>query len=583
MANRLARSQLRQLALFQHLAPQHIDLISDIVQTKQIEPGEVIFGQGQPTQGLYLFVAGRAILIRTDPSGAEMALGEVGRGEYINERALYETGIETASLRAAEPTMLLLLTRAALLTLLAEHPDVRAALGERFAAPAPQPEEKPRLFRGQRPEEIILHIFRRHWWAIVRNTWIVGVVGIVGLLLAHWVSGTSGLIGLIVGIITLALMGGLLYYLYYEWQDDGIIITDQRVIRVWNTLLTFQNNVSEIPLNRVLEVNAEIPPGNPFAQIFRFGSIHIRTAGQAGTVSLNIIPTPERVQAAIFAERDRFRSQVEKRAQDVLQAEVGRAIGIDTAEIPAVGPEPTAAPPQLSPVGPRFARTRFINADGDLVYRKHLRVWASHIMLPALVILGGLIALVAALSSNVLTLVTVPLAFVILLGGIGWFYISDWDWRNDTYVLGSNTITLTRMRPLWLQNQVDQISLSQIDNVVSEVNGLINTLFNWGRVEIYLIGANPDEGKVIDMIYDPPTLREQISTRQEAIKAQQQAEEQQEQRASMQAVLAAYHKLTTDEVPGSPPPGAPNPGSANAPPPRPDGIRPPTVPRIRPD
>ena len=119
---------------------------------------------------------------------------------------------------------------------------------------------------------------------------------------------------------------------------------------------------------------------------------------------------------------------------------------------------------------------------------------------------------------------------LLLILGAVWFYAADWDWRNDLFIIGSETITLIRQRPLWLQNEVERIRIAQIDNVKSEVYGLINNLLNRGNVRISLIGSDLKDAKVMDSIYDPQEVQAEISRRQAAIKSERQRADVDQQR-----------------------------------------------------
>jgi hypothetical protein len=59
MADRFIQSHIRQLPLFEQLSPPQIGLLSNIVQLLRLEPGQLALQEGQPTQGMFLFVSGR--------------------------------------------------------------------------------------------------------------------------------------------------------------------------------------------------------------------------------------------------------------------------------------------------------------------------------------------------------------------------------------------------------------------------------------------------------------------------------------------------------------------------------------------
>src|SRR5215207_10469201 len=87
MADRFIQSHIRQLPLFEQLSPPQIGLLSNIVQLLRLEPGQLALQEGQPTQGMFLFVSGRGVLTRFAPDDTQESVGVVTGGQYIDEEA----------------------------------------------------------------------------------------------------------------------------------------------------------------------------------------------------------------------------------------------------------------------------------------------------------------------------------------------------------------------------------------------------------------------------------------------------------------------------------------------------------------
>ena len=148
---------------------------------------------------------------------------------------------------------------------------------------------------------------------------------------------------------------------------------------------------------------------------------------------------------------------------------------------------------------------------------------------------------------------------------------------------------LIHKRPFWLQNDVEQIRLSQVDNVISEVFGLVNTLLNRGDIRISLIGSDAQDAKRFRGVGDPQSVQGEISNRLAELQAAQQSGALDAQREAFAAYLAAYHQRAQAQQGGYAPVNPPYP-PANAPyPPTPtpdtpqppvrDSSRPPNIPR----
>lgn len=598
MAERFVQSHVRRLLLFERLPDSQLELVASAFQVLRFEPGAVVFREGQPAQGLFYFVAGRGVLTRWEENergeAVEIPFGEVRANEFIGEAALFTQMVEAATLHIVEPSIVLFLSRQRLAMLVMQHPELRLNLG--FQGGEYQLAVKP-LFKGQRADEVVLQIFRRHWWSYGRYAWLPLLLAAAFIIGAIVVAGPT-LLGL--GLIGLGLIlpSALMYYLYVEWQDDALVVTDQRVVRIRNVLFGLHNSLSEIPLERVQEVSISIPPADPFSRLFGYGTITVKTAGELGHVSMSVIPKPDRVRTLIFEYREQVRRSVAEQNRREIEAEINRVLGLSAEETSASAVSAMPSPVVTSSRSGGFVfaplRTRFIDENGNTVYRKHITVWLSHIMLPLLFLLIGLALIGVSLAGVVPEYAGVGLligAIIVFVSSIA-LYLADWDWRNDHFVLGQDVITLIRKRPLWLQAEVDQIRLEKVDSVVSSVRGLFNNLIDRGRVEISLIGT--DAPKVMDNVPTPKELQAEISQRLARQRQLAQRAYTESQRQAIAEYLAAYHEKVAGNA--TPPRSA---GSEDTiardvsaqmqntevQPPRTvrDAVRPPRVPRLRND
>jgi membrane protein YdbS with pleckstrin-like domain len=569
MSARFVQTQIKSLPMFELLTPEQLPLVASAFQIIRFDPGEYLFQQGQPTQGLFVFVSGRATLVRLAADRySEERLGDVIGGQYINEAALFEAGVESASLRAVEQCVVLFLSRVALQTMLAARPEMAHNIRGTLSQPERQAVQL--LFKGQRENEAIIRVFRRHPWSFFRFSWIAVLMAVALLAAAAFFGAASSALVVVLVALAFVLPGGLMFYLYSEWKDDALFLTSERVVKIHNNLLTFTNQLNEMPLERVLEVNIEIPPRDPLARAFNYGTVKVRTAGETGNINMSWMSEPLEVQQAVFAERDRFRQVIAQRNRGAVRADVERVLGLrnnTSGNAPTRGQQDVK---QQTTSGFAIARTRFINENGEMVYRKHLTVWFDHIFLPTVLFLAGVVVLVVSLTvPTAPEILTLPFALILMLVGAVWFYLRDWDWRNDIFVIGNQSITITRKRPLWLENQVDRISMAQIDNVVSDVSGLLNNILNRGFVKIFLIGS--ERPKILEPIADPQEVHGEISRRQSAVKNQAAQAEAQRERQAISDYLAAYHEALSHQNPQplAPPDlygaRAPQPGENNVP------------------
>lgn len=544
-SGRFVQNHLRALPLFERLSADQLAVVAQAFQILRYEPGQLVFQQGQPTQGMFVFVSGRGILTRRGANGFEEQIGQVTGGQYLNEMALYRPGIETASLRVVETMIVLFLSRAAMMQLIAHRPEIRTNLrvlhGPHEVQAGRQAPRK--LFRGQRDDEMVLHIFRHHWWMFMRRVWLPIILLVIAIIAFALLNVSVPLLALAVGGFGLVLAGLFSFYLYFEWRNDSVIITDQRVVRIWIDMLRFENTLTEIPLDRILEANVVVPPLDPFARLFNYAHLFLKTAGDAANLNLPFMKDAHRIQALIFEERARYQQQTAERSRDVIRAEIEQALGIQPVAQTGSQRRPANVEAQIDQnVGPFFARTRFIDQLGQLTYRKHWTIWFGRIFLPLLVIFAALALSLLALVPQFPLAGAVGLsvaAFIFILGAI-WLYLADWDWRNDMLQINDETITIIHRRPFWLQNQVDRVRLDQVDNVMAEISGLFDNLLNRGTIRISLVGSN--ERKQFRNIYDPQGVQAEISRRQAHFRALQREGQINQQRQAITDYLSVYHQ-----------------------------------------
>jgi len=503
--------RLDRVPLFAMLSDDQLERINSQLERKSYRAGEDIFVQGAPADGLLLLLSGQALLFQSNEDGSQAPLATVSAGQSLNQQALFAEAMHSASMRAAQPVTLLHLTRARFNQLLRENPDIGAALGTEMAEPtkgAINPQ-----FAEQREDEEILIQTHRHWWSFARRAWLPLI-----LMPAMWL-GAAALEAqapsLVLLALSLALPGLALLYFYFEWRNDSVIVTDQRIIRINRTILAMHRQVTQIGLDSVHEVNYELPPYDPFARIFRYGSVIVKTAGAQGNLEMPLMPSPARFQALIMENRQYFESRKAQRHHRLVRAEMQRMMSGEPSDAALQSASQSADGPPKPVAGSNgFLSTRIEMSNGDIVYRKHISVWARHTALPILIILVSLAALILTftLVGPDLRIITFPVAMIALLAGSLTYYWLDWDWRNDVYIIADDTITLVRKRPFFLENLRDQILVERIDNVESVTSGFFAALLKYGDVRMSLVGA--DEPKLFIKVARPQEIQQEISRRQ---------------------------------------------------------------------
>lgn len=547
MADRFVMSHIRRLPLFAALPDEFLAPLSEVFRVTRYEPGEMIFRQGMPSQGMYMFVSGRAALLQQTPAGMQQ-IGMIEGNQFLNEATLLRESIETATFQVIEPSIVLFLSRLGFQNFLAATPQARTFLRMPTATPAPVTANKPAApsqapaaeprFKGQRQGEMLMLMTRRHWWAYVRRVWLP--LFVAALLFTVAAIMPSPELRLVMVGMMVFIPGSVMLYFYLEWNNDRLIVTDQRIIRIENTIITFNSQFNEIPIKSVQAVNTEIPSIDPFARLFGYGDIIVKTAGTAGTIKLNFVPEPDAVQDVIFG-RINDKSEEAQRNQNAIRNEIERVLG----HLPPAPPPTQQNPPKA--VRPGLMTMRYANANGDTVYRKHWLYWLRGVGFPLLGLLGCAVLFLLWLvipAVNTLGIIVLPaIGFAVIACGL-WFYWSDWDWRNDLYVISNDTITFVHRRPLWLQNEDDRILINRIDNVTVDISGLFPSLLKYGNVKIALVGES--SSKVFKGVPDPRAVQEEISRRQAKARQSVIDSEENRRREEIARYIAAYDEAQRD-------------------------------------
>ena len=502
---------LYSVPLFASLSETQLARIESLLERKSFRAGEDIFVQGAPADGMVMLLSGQAVLFQSNEDGSQSPLATVNAGQSLNQEALFGQAMQSATMRAAQPVTLLKLTRARFSQLLREEPDIGASLGADSAEPSSgliNPE-----FAEQREDEEILLRTHRHWWSFLRTAWLPLL-----LMPAMWI-GAAALDAqapsLLLLALSIALPGLALVYFYLEWRNDSVIVTDQRIIRINRTILAMYRQVTQVGLDSVHEINYELPPYDPFARIFRYGTVIVKTAGAQGNLEMPLMPSPARFQKMIMENRQYFESRKAQRHHRLVRAEMHRMMSSEPEDdAPHSSSHAADEPPKPLSGSNGFLSTRIEMSNGDIVYRKHISVWAQHTALPILIVLVSLAALILTftLVSPDLRIVAFPIAMLALLASCLTAYWLDWDWRNDVYIISDDTITLVHKRPFFLENLRDQILVERIDNVESVSSGFFAALLKYGDVRMSLVGA--DEPKLFIKVPRPQEIQQEISRRQ---------------------------------------------------------------------
>lgn len=646
MADEFILHHLGSLPIFAHLTRPQLEQVATGVELQRYQLGSIIFAVGEPAKGMYKFLSGQAELWQPVEGGQPRLLATIGSNQFLNQNALVRQTTESATLRVIQAAHVLMISRESLIDTIAQNPDIQDRLPVKIEMPmispryqyrpntqqfrnaptastpthrtplnVPHAQKTPdrvpnavyednveasaqntsnlvsipdnpiakKVFRSQRDDETVLLDTRRHWWAYVGKAWFPLLI----LIAMVWVSSLVNNVAITVAIDGLALIlpGGLMLYFYLEWRNDHLIVTNHRVLHIERTIRTLKTSVKEMTIHGIQEMNAEdIVPNDPFSRLWNYGKITLQSAGEGGNIIFDRVTSPQKIQNLIIQYRRDQEQQQEQQHIAKIQADVDRALG--KAPVPtAQEQEKPKNQPKSGNIRTWLGWTKQVNSNGDAIYRKHPIFWWRITWLPTLLTLVSIGALIGTLFIwDVLGIIGTLLAFLAFIFCSAWLYFADWDWRNDMYIIGDETIQLIHKRPFWLQNENDQVYLERIDNVISEKGGLAQTILNYGHVRLLLVGADKNDAKVFRYVANPQEVQAEVTHHQDQMRRRKQAEASNQRRQELTEYLSVYHQ-TTGSGGQSDPHGIPDaniPSATQSPDSPPTGrgrIRPPNIPR----
>jgi uncharacterized membrane protein YdbT with pleckstrin-like domain len=142
--------------------------------------------------------------------------------------------------------------------------------------------------------------WRKTGWLLVRASLMPFFLGFLVVAPSLWVISQGVGLPLLPILLLLALLVifGWWFYLYWDWQNDIYEIRDNRLIDLKRRPLFLQELRRETTLDKIQNISLSVP--GPVAQLLRYGTVVIETAGELGAFTFEFVHDPRGVQAEIF-------------------------------------------------------------------------------------------------------------------------------------------------------------------------------------------------------------------------------------------------------------------------------------------
>jgi CRP-like cAMP-binding protein len=115
---------LKKVPLLADLAESELKFLAAAALGRHYQPGEMIFSEGDPCEGLYVVESGAVKIFNVSPSGREQVLTIEGPGASVAELPVFDGGNYPASAAAHQPSELLFIRKKDIRSLCLEHPEV---------------------------------------------------------------------------------------------------------------------------------------------------------------------------------------------------------------------------------------------------------------------------------------------------------------------------------------------------------------------------------------------------------------------------------------------------------------------------
>ncbi|HSB01146.1 MAG TPA: SpoIIE family protein phosphatase [Anaerolineales bacterium] len=120
---------LARIPFFTALPPAELDRLTAELDIVRLNPGDILFREGDPGEHLYVVVSGELEILMAPDTSDELILNVLHEGEYLGEMGLIMPGgLRTASARARGDVVLLSMSRIQFRDLLEHHPELSTAM-----------------------------------------------------------------------------------------------------------------------------------------------------------------------------------------------------------------------------------------------------------------------------------------------------------------------------------------------------------------------------------------------------------------------------------------------------------------------
>ena len=115
---------LKRVPLFSGLGERQLEKVAAGSVRRSFARGRMVVAEGEPSSALYILLAGRAKVQRSDSEGKEVILAVLGSGECVGEMSLIDDAPRSASVITMESCEFMAINKETFLATLEENPAI---------------------------------------------------------------------------------------------------------------------------------------------------------------------------------------------------------------------------------------------------------------------------------------------------------------------------------------------------------------------------------------------------------------------------------------------------------------------------
>lgn len=541
---------MRQIHLFHHLSDEEIAAYLEQMVHKRYRRGEAVAHFEEPPKGLCLIREGWVRLYRVEYGEAE-PFGLLEEGDYFGTGGIIKGRSCRYDAIAVVDTDIYCWPLPYVQTAAENDARIRDFLQVVWRSRKRALRSKPRWLSN---DEMVYLFLSRSKKAFPPYHVHLMALGILLAALAIVAALSAPLLLQGVALVLLGLWALWAVWDWIDWTNDYCVVTNRRIAWVEKVLLLYESR-REAPMRTVIALSSR---ADYMGQVLGYGDVIART--YAGSVLLDRIDHPDRVEALLREYWQRIHRVVEQKSREAILRQIREKLGIparsvdqdgagaDAAEEVAVA-EAEESPAvvkksRLARVWERLFKQRLVLEDGTIVYRKHpIRLFRRSvkpflflflILLP-MIFVGRRFSLIH--QPTIRTVYWAVFA-LLLFSWFGWEFYQILDWDNDEYRLTPTAIVDVYRKPFG-QEEKQESPLEKVENITYERPNLLAMLLNYGDVKIHVGTAT----MTFEAVGRPDRVQREIYERAEQLVNRRRAEEAERERERMLEMLKYYHDI----------------------------------------